>query len=100
MRHRGIDFGHSFLAEKASGTEFTDEDEKVLALFASQATSAIANARTHRSERRARADLEALVETSPVGVVAFDAKSGRAVSFKGQNNRGNGATHRLWASYG
>ena len=52
----------------------------MLTLFASQAASAIVNARTHRDERRARADLEALVETSPVGVVVFDAKSGRAVS--------------------
>ncbi len=38
-------------------------------LFASQAAAAIANAHTHGSEQRARADLEALVETSPVGVV-------------------------------
>ena len=49
-------------------------------LFASQAATAIANARAHRDEQRARADLEALVETSPVGVVVFDAQSGRAVS--------------------
>ena len=45
-------------------------------LFASQAATAIANARTHRDEQRARADLEALVDTSPVGVVVFDAKTG------------------------
>ena len=74
MRHGGGEFGHFFLAEKADGEAFTDEDEEVLALFASQAASAIANARTHRSERRARADLQALVEISPVGVVVFDAK--------------------------
>jgi len=80
MRHRGVDVGHFFLAEKADGEEFTDEDEEVLMLFASQAATAIANARTHRNERRARADLEALVETSPVGVVVFDAKSGRPMS--------------------
>ena len=47
-------------------------------LFASQAAAAIANARSHRDEQRARADLEALVETSPVGVVVFDARTGRA----------------------
>ena len=50
-------------------------------LFASQAATAIANARTHRDELRAPADLDALVDTSPVGVVVFDAKSGRPVSF-------------------
>ena len=80
MHHRGTDVGSFFLADKADGEAFTDEDEEVLTLFASQAASAIANARTHRDERRARADLEALVETSPIGVVVFDAKTGRAVS--------------------
>ena len=81
MRNRGEQVGHFFLADKAQGEAFTPGDEEVLALFASQAGSAIANARAHRAERRARADLEALVETSPVGVVVFDAASGRAVSF-------------------
>ena len=87
MRHRGTEVGHFFLADKADGDEFTGEDEEVLALFASQAASAIANARTHRAERRARADLEALVETSPVGVVVFDAKSGRPVSLNREARR-------------
>ena len=80
MHHHGTDVGSFFLADKADGEAFTDEDEDILALFASQAASAIANARTHRDERRARADLEALIEISPVGVLVFDAKSGRAVS--------------------
>ena len=35
-------------------------------LFAAQAATAIANARTHRDVERARADLETLVNTSPV----------------------------------
>ena len=87
MRHRGVDVGHFFLAEKADGEAFTDDDEEVLALFASQAAAAIVNARTHRAEQRARADLEALVETSPVGVVVFDAKSGRPVSFNREARR-------------
>ncbi len=87
MRHRGADVGSFFLADKADAERFTDEDEEVLALFASQAASAIANARTHRDERRARADLEALVETSPVGVVVFDAKSGLPVSFNREARR-------------
>ena len=77
LRHRGVEAGGFFLAEKADGEAFTAQDEEVLTLFASQAAAAIANARTHRSERRARADLEALVETSPVGVVVFDVKRGR-----------------------
>ena len=87
MRHRGAEVGHFFLAEKADGEAFTADDEEVLTLFASQAASAIANARTHRAERRARADLEALVETSPVGVVVFDAGSGRPVSVNREARR-------------
>ena len=52
------------------------EDEEVLVLFASQAAAAIVNARTYRAEQRTRADLEALIDTSPVGVVVFDARTG------------------------
>ena len=87
MRHRGADVGNFFLAEKADGNEFTDDDEEVLVLFASQAAAAVANARTHRGERQARADLEALVETSPVGVVVFDATSGRLASLNREARR-------------
>ncbi|MCY4122847.1 MAG: GAF domain-containing protein, partial [Acidobacteria bacterium] len=87
MRHRGAGVGHLFLSDKADGEEFTDDDEEVLMLFASQAAAAIANARTHRSEQRARADLEALVETSPVGVVVLDARAGRPVSINREARR-------------
>ena len=87
MRHRGADVGSFFLADKADGEAFTDDDEEVLTLFASQAAAAIVNARTHRDERRARADLEALVETSPVGVLVFDAESGWAVSVNREARR-------------
>ena len=41
-------------------------------LFAAQAATAIANACTHRAPERARADLETLVETSPVGLAVFE----------------------------
>ena len=81
MRHRGVHVGNFFLGEKEGGQEFSSEDEEVLVLFAAQAATAIANAHTHREEQRARADLEALVETSPVGVVVFDAGTGSPVSF-------------------
>ena len=87
LRHRGVHVGHFFLAEKEGGREFSGEDEEVLALFASQAATAIANARTHRAEQRARADLEALVETSPVGVLVFDARTGTLVSLNREAKR-------------
>ena len=81
LRHRGVHVGHFFLAEKTGGGAFTVEDEELLALFASQAATAVVNARIHRDERRARADLEALVQTTPVGVVVFAGKDGRPVKF-------------------
>ena len=87
MRHHGVQVGNFFLGEKQTGPEFTDDDEEILVLFAAQAASAVANARTHRAEQRARADLEALVETSPVGVVVFDAQSGRPVSMNREARR-------------
>ena len=87
MRHRDAYVGSFFLADKANGEAFTGEDEEVLTLFASQAASAIANARTHRDERRARADLEALVETSPIAVVVFDAESALPVSINREARR-------------
>ena len=87
MRHRDIHVGNFFLGEKEGGPEFTSADEEVLVLFASQAATAIANARTHRDERRARADLEALVETCPVGVVVFDGGGGRLASFNREARR-------------
>ena len=87
MHHRDEYVGNFFLAEKEGGLTFTGEDEEVLALFASQAATAIDNARTHRDEQRVRADLEALVETSPVGVVVFDARTGKPVSLNREANR-------------
>ncbi len=87
MLHHGVQVGNFFLGEKQTGPEFTDDDEEILVLFAAQAASAVANARTHRAEQSARADLEALIETSPVGVVVFDAQSGRAVSMNREARR-------------
>ena len=87
MRHRDAEVGSFFLADKMDGKAFTDDDEEVLTLFAAQAATAIANARTHRAEQRARADLEALIETSPVGVLVLDAGTGRAVSFNREARR-------------
>ena len=87
MRHRDAHIGNFFLGEKEGEPEFTDEDEELLVLFASQAAAAIANARTHRAERRARAGLEALVETSPYGVAVLDVPTGRPVSLNREARR-------------
>ena len=80
IRHRGENVGHILLANRERGEEFTGEDEEVLVMFAAQAALVISNARRHLEEQRARADLEALVNTSPIGVVVMDARTGQVVS--------------------
>ena len=81
MFHRGDHVGHVFVGGKDGGEEFSRADEETLVMFASQAALVIANARTHREERRVRADLETLIDTSPVGVVVLDVQTGVPVSF-------------------
>ena len=80
IRHAGVGVGTIYLAREPGGGEFSREDEETLVMFASQAALVIANARRHREERRARADLETLVDTSPVGVVVFDSVTGEPKS--------------------
>ena len=80
LRHRGHHLGNFYLLKEEGSGDFTSGDEELLVLFAAQAATAIANARTHRAEQRARADLEALIETSPVGVVVLDARTGDLIS--------------------
>ena len=80
MFHRDARVGHVFVGDREDGEEFTEADEETLVMFASQAALVIANARAHREERQARADLETLVNTSPVGVVVLDARTGAPAS--------------------
>ena len=56
-------------------------------MFASHAAMAIANARRHREEQRARAYLETLIDTTPVGVVVFNAGTGVPVSLNREGRR-------------
>ena len=56
-------------------------------MFASHAATAIANGRRLQSEQRAKKDLETLIDTSPVGVVVFDARTGSPVSLNMEGRR-------------
>ena len=87
IRLRGVRVGNLYLSDKQYGEEFTQEDEKTLVMFASQAALVIANARRHRDEQKARADLETLINTSPVGVVVFNAMTGTPLSFNREARR-------------
>jgi len=87
MRHRDVFVGNFFVAGKEGGQEFTSADEEAVTLLASQAATAIANARAHRAEQRARTDLETLIEISPVGVVVLDGGTGELVSINREARR-------------
>ncbi|MDE2925821.1 MAG: response regulator [Acidobacteriota bacterium] len=87
VRHHGVDVGNFFVCGKEDGREFTSEDEEVLVMFAAQAALAIANARAYRDEKRTRSDMEALIDTSPVGVAVFDAKTGETLSLNQEAKR-------------
>ena len=87
LTRQGEHVGSFYLADKEGKGEFTIEDEEALVLFASQAAAAIANARTHREEQLVRADLEALVDISPVGVVVFDTRTGVPLRFNREAER-------------
>lgn len=87
LLHRGIHVGNFFVSDKDDGTEFTAEDENVLELFAAQAATVIVNGRTLRDEQRAKAGLEALIDTSPVGVVVLNARNGHLVSLNREAQR-------------
>ena len=80
VRYVDENMGFIYLARDEGSGEFSQGDEETLVMFASQAALVIANARRHREERRARQDLETLVETSPVGVVVVDARDGEVTS--------------------
>ena len=85
--HHGVRVGNIFVGSDEPGREFTGKDEEILVMFAAQAALVIANARRHRDEQRARADLETLINTSPVGVVVFDVATGGPVSFNREARR-------------
>jgi signal transduction histidine kinase len=61
---RGTTFGNLYLTEKQGGDEFSEEDEEVVRVLATQAAVAIENARLYESARQWSRQLESLNEVS------------------------------------
>jgi signal transduction histidine kinase len=59
---RGVAFGNLYLTEKEGAGDFTEEDEEVALLLASQAAVAVENARLYESATRWSRQLESLNE--------------------------------------
>ena len=87
IRNRDRHVGNIYLGEKEDGGEFTLEDEENVKMFATHAAAAITNARRYGDEQRAKADLEALVNTSPVGVLVVDAVTRELVKINHEARR-------------
>lgn len=95
VRHCGVADGELYIAEKADGGSApAPADGEILAALASQTAAAVANALRHADERRAlreseseRRRVEALIETSPVGVLVVDAKTRTVVSVNREAER-------------
>ena len=95
IHHLDSQIGAIYLSEKEDGKEFTSEDEEIMVWFASQSAMAITNARRYAEEQRAKASLEALVDTSPVGVAVFDPKT---MSYTLANQERKRMSSRIWDS--
>ena len=59
---RGVAYGNLYLTEKAGGADFTEEDQELVGLLASQAAVAIENARLYEAATRWSKQLESLNE--------------------------------------
>jgi signal transduction histidine kinase len=59
---RGVAYGNLYLTEKARGEDFTDEDQELVELLASQAAVAIENARLYEAATAWSKQLESLNE--------------------------------------
>jgi len=63
---RGTAYGNLYLTEKNAGEDFTQADQEVVELLASQAAVGIENARLYESSTRWSRQLESLIEVSSV----------------------------------
>ena len=61
---RGIAYGNLYLTEKEGGGDFSDDDQELVELLASQAAVAIENTRLYESATRWSRQLESLIEVS------------------------------------
>ena len=86
--HQGVRSGNLYVGSDEPGREFNPGgrgDPRAIRLPGGQV---IANARTQTGRKqRARAGLETLIDTSPVGVVVFDANTGTPASFNPEARR-------------
>jgi signal transduction histidine kinase len=69
---RGVSYGNLYLTEKEDEGDFSDEDEELVTLLASQAAVAIENARLYESSRSWAHQLESLEEITAAMLIDID----------------------------
>ena len=79
---RGIAYGNLYLTEKEGGGDFSDDDQELVELLASQAAVAIENTRLYESATRWSRQLESLIEVS--GALARETELDRLLELVAQ----------------
>ena len=87
IRHQEALYGSIYVTEKENAREFSLDDEDTIAMFASQAAMVISNALKYKAEQRAKSDLESLLDSSPLGLLVFDANTGNVLSLNEETKR-------------
>lgn len=87
LRHQDKHLGNIYLARDEEGGIFTADDEGALQTFIPHVIASIVNSRVYRTENRARASLDALLDISPVAVLVYDAKTRDIVSLNAEARR-------------
>jgi len=87
IRFRGRHLANLYLADKQTHAEFTQEDEELITTFAAQAAAAMATASEYDQVVSARAELQTLLDSSPMGVFVIDAHTGELKSHNREAQR-------------
>ena len=87
IRFRGRHLANLYLADKETHAEFTQEDEELITTFAAQAAAAMATASEYDRVVSARAELQALLDSSLMGVFVIDAHTGELTSHNREAQR-------------
>ncbi len=69
---RGVAYGNFYLTEKSGGDDFTEEDQEIVSLLASQAAVAIENARLYEAMTQWSRQLESLNEVGNALITETD----------------------------
>ncbi len=80
IRHQGAGFGSICMARAKGEQEFSQEDEEIFTLFSSLAALVIDSTRRSKQAQQAAFNLKTVIETTPVGVAAFNPQTGGPMS--------------------